>query len=158
MTKNEFIFSLNREYFIIKGIFAKIAPTQYAYRPTPKSRSIEELLKYLTMCGYASLMRVLKDEAETQKLKDTAPLADLAKFPQAIDAELARISERIKKISDKDWDSGRSAYMWGPETSLQAVIIESCLKNVVAYRMNFFLWAKEAGNHDLDRTVCWAHP
>jgi hypothetical protein len=158
MTKDELIFSLNREYFIIKGIFSKIAPPQYAYRPTPKSRSIEELLKYLTVCGYGSLVRILKDEPEMKRLKEAAPFTDLAKFPEAIDAELARISGRIRKIADKGWDSGRSNYPWGPETSLQAAIIETCLKNVIAYRMNFFLWAKEAGNHELDRNVCWAHP
>jgi hypothetical protein len=158
MDKNELIFSYKREYHIIKGIFAKISPAQYSYRPTPKSRSIDELLKYLTHCGYGSLINVLKDEAELKKHREAKAIEDLALFPDAIDTELARVGNRIRAIDEKAWDSGKSNYWWGPETSLQAAIVETSLKCVTAYRMNLFLWAKEAGNHDLDRTVCWAHP
>lgn len=158
MNKDELIFSYKREYFIIKGIFSKISATQYSYRPTPKSRSIEELLKYLTHCGYGSLLNALKDEAELKKHREGKAIEDLTLFPEAIDAELARISDRIHRIHAKDWESGKSNYWWGPETSLQAAIVETSLKCVTAYRMNLFLWAKEAGNHHLDRTVCWAHP
>jgi len=133
-------------------------PTQYEYRPTPKSRSISELLKYLTYCGYGSLIGVLKNDKEMESFKDGKVITELSLFPSAIDFEFNRIKTRIHSIDDNVWNSGRSNYWWGLETSLQAAIVETSIKCLTAYRMNLFLWAKEVGNHDLDRTVCWAHP
>ena len=51
LTKSELIASLQHEVRILLHLISKIEPTTLDYRPTPKQRSIFELLRYLSLMG-----------------------------------------------------------------------------------------------------------
>ena len=53
LTKPELIAALQNEVRILLHLAGKIDPAKLDYRPTPKQRSIVELLKYLSMMGPA---------------------------------------------------------------------------------------------------------
>ena len=159
MNKTDFLRSVEREYFILKLIFAQLAPTGLAFRPSANQRSIEELLRYLSWCGYESARKALagKDYAESEH-KKSAEIYPIEKFPERIDEQFTLIKQAIEQISDEDWRSRPSQHWGGQEASLQAALIETTLKWLTAYRMNLFLFAKAAGHPELDRKICWAIP
>jgi len=51
LTKAELIASLHGEVRILLHLISKVEPPMLDYRPTPKQRSMLELLQYLTLVG-----------------------------------------------------------------------------------------------------------
>lgn len=159
MSPAGFATSTGRELRIAGLIFAKLEARDFAYRPTPSSRSIEELLRYLSWCGLDGVLRVLQAEAyqESALCRSAATFA-LAEIPQRLDHQQAEIAAAIAAVPAERWATGRSRQRWGAPCSLMEALVEIPLKWLTAYRMNLFLWAKECGHHELDRTICWAPP
>jgi hypothetical protein len=159
MNKLEFLRSVEREYFIIKLIYEQLAPGDLAFRTTANQRSIEELLRYLSWCGYEAVRKALagKDYVES-KHKKAAETYPIDTFPGQVNEQFNLIIKAIGQISDEDWRNRPSQYWGGQEASLQAALVETTLKWLTAYRMNLFLFAKAAGHAELDRKICWAVP
>ena len=51
LTKSEFLSSLRNEVRILLHLASKVDNAMLDYRPTPKQRSLAELLSYLSMMG-----------------------------------------------------------------------------------------------------------
>src|SRR5713226_6303952 len=51
LTKDELISSLKREVRLLLHLASKVDPAKLDYRPTPKQRSVLELLQYMTIMG-----------------------------------------------------------------------------------------------------------
>src|SRR5690349_4739384 len=62
ITKDELISSLEHEVRILLHLISKIEPQMLDYRPTPKQRSLLELLQYLVVVGPVQL-RVIRSGA-----------------------------------------------------------------------------------------------
>src|SRR6476646_9783212 len=58
LTKDELISSLHNEVRILLHLISKVDPAKLDYRPTPKQRSMLELLQYLTIVGPIHLRAV----------------------------------------------------------------------------------------------------
>lgn len=159
MTKTEFLQSVEREYFIIKQIHSALKSGDLQFRPSEDQRSTEELLRYLSWCGYESVRKTLSGEEYVESThKQLAEEFPIEEFAGQIDEQLSLIKRAIERISDDDWQSQVSRYWWGQKGSLPAVLVETTLKWLTAYRMNLFLFAKAAGHLELDRKTCWTVP
>ena len=69
LTKSELIASLQNEVRILLHLAGKIDRSMLDYRPTPKQRSMIELLKYLTVMG-PSLVHAAKAGTFDEKYLD----------------------------------------------------------------------------------------
>ena len=79
--------------------------------------------------------------------------------PRDFDAAMARQEEALLAIiagfSDEDLLRGRTEMPWGAPCAKGEGLVNMALKVLVAYRMQLFLYAKQAGNHDLGPADCW---
>ncbi len=157
MNQAEFVRSVEREYFIVRRICDVLSPDDLAFRPSENQRSIEELLRYLSWCGYESVHQILAGENyEESQFKKTADEFLIEEFPARIGEQADLIRQAIEQLLGEDWQDRKAQYWWGQEGSLPAVLVETTLKWLTAYRMNLFLFAKAAGHSELDRKACWA--
>ena len=58
LTKNELVGKLQHEVRTLLHLASKVDPSMLDYRPTPKQRSLVELLQYLTIFGSIHLRTI----------------------------------------------------------------------------------------------------
>ena len=157
LTRPELIASLQHEVRILLHLAGKIDRANLDYRPTPKQRSILELLRYLSLMG-PSLVQVAKAgtfdptaftaamaEAEARDFDET--LAVIATHKEAYASLLADVS-----------DSGfrEEVEIFGNKTTRGAFIVNMVLCGCAAYRTQLFLYLKACGREELSTMNLWA--
>ena len=125
MNQAEFVRSVEREYFIVRRICDVLSPDDLAFRPSENQRSIEELLRYLSWCGYESVHQILAGENyEESQFKKTADEFLIEEFPARIGEQADLIRQAIEQLLGEDWQDRKAQYWWGQEGSLPAVLVD----------------------------------
>ena len=105
MTKPELVSALQNEVRILLHLASKIDRANLEYRPTPKQRSIVELLKYLSMMGPA-LVQAAKagafDGAAWTAAEQAAAAQSYDQTLAAIAAQPATYAALLADVSDDD--------------------------------------------------------
>jgi hypothetical protein len=65
LTKNELVGKLQHEVRTLLHLASKVDPSMLDYRPTPKQRSLLEVLQYLTIFGSIHLYESLSDDGQS---------------------------------------------------------------------------------------------
>ena len=156
ITREQLIASMRHEANVIKHLATKVPPSQLAWRPTPKQRSTLELLQYLTTCSIVPTKAMIAgnwDDAEDLEnaSRDVTP----ENFAAAMDGQMQAVEDAIRAIPETDLLTKPTTAPWGMPTVLGISLVDYCLKPLVAYRMQLFLYAKESGNADLGPANCW---
>jgi hypothetical protein len=156
LTKPELIGSLQNEVRILLHLASKIDRAKLDYRPSPKQRSILDLLRYLSIMG-PGLVRVAQvgtfdPEAWTASEK-AADKQDFDQTLAAIAAHPAVYAELLGKMSDADFRS--EIDMFGQKTSRGAFIVNLVLSGCAAYRTQLFLYLKACGRDELSTINLW---
>lgn len=158
LTRSELIASLQNEVRILLHLTTKIDRTMLDYRPSPKQRSMLELLRYLTVMG-PELVRAAKAgtfDADAWTAAEKA--ADAKDFDQAL-ADLAAQGERyatlIEGFSDAELREPVSVFGMGPSTSRGEFLVNTVLCGCAAYRTQVFLYLKACGRHELSTWNLW---
>ncbi|HET6990848.1 MAG TPA: hypothetical protein VFJ43_05965, partial [Bacteroidia bacterium] len=96
ISREDFLQSLLKETRVIRHLFEKIPTDAFDYRPSEKQRSMLELLRYLTVCGCAS-MHVITTGSDWKTWK---PYTDRSAEMQAKDflAAMDLQDEEMKKM------------------------------------------------------------
>ena len=157
LTKAELIGSLQNEVRILLHLAGKVDRARLDYRPTPKQRSILELLQYLTIMG-PNLVKAAKvgsfDPPAWTVAEKTAAGRN---FDQTL-AELASHSQAyatlLGDMSDADFRS--EIEMFGQKTSRGAFIVNLVLCGCAAYRTQLFVYLKACGREELSTMNLWA--
>jgi hypothetical protein len=76
-------------------------------------------------------------------------------FAAAMDRQMQAVEQAIRAIPDEDLLTKATTAPWGTPTVLGISLVDYCLKPLVAYRMQLFLYAKESGNAALGPANCW---
>jgi hypothetical protein len=157
LTKSELVASLQDEVRILVHLADKVDPATLDYRPTPKQRSMGELLQYLSMMGPA-LVRAAKagafDPAAWTVEEKAAQQRDVGRTRAAI---LAQSDEYALLLSDlSDADLRAEIEMFGTKTSRGSFLVNSVLCGCAAYRMQLFLYLKASGREELNTMNLWA--
>jgi hypothetical protein len=155
-TKAAFLKTVKLETKIIKHLASLVPANSYDYRPTPGQRSTLELLRYLTTCGATSAIYAAtgtwdhyeKMDAEAKQLQP----ADIAK---ALDKQARLIAKAVKPFSDAKMQKTKVKTWAGATITLGEGLIDMVLKQLVAYRMQLFLYAKASGASDLGTSDVW---
>lgn len=156
LSKEELILELRRETKIVKHLAGKLPPGTLEWRPTPGQRSTLELMRYLTTCANVPLHAAIRgnwDDAE--RLDRSSESVTPESFADAMDAQMASIESLLSGVTEAECAAREAELPWGEKVSLGRAIACMTLKPMVAYRMQFFLYAKQSGNADIGPANCW---
>ena len=156
ITKDQLLASMRHETKLMQHLATKVPPGTYGWRPTPGQRSTLELMQYLTTCGTIGVSYAVTGSWETaEKLEKDAAAVTPETFHAAMDAQMALLEELVRSVSDADLLTKDAKMPWGAPTKVGLGLIDMGLKPMAAYRMQFFLYAKQSGNADLTAANCW---
>lgn len=156
ITREQLLDSMRHEVKIIRHLATKVPPGTWDWRPTPGQRSMLELLQYLTCCGSIGTVFAATgtwDHAEA--IEKDAESVTPETFDAAMQKQMALLEEVIRSLPEADLLTRDAKLPWGAPTKLGLGLVDMGLKPLAAYRMQFFLYAKQAGNSALGPANCW---
>jgi len=156
LTKEELIASLQNEVRILLHLASKIDPAQIDYRPTPKQRSIIELLRYLSIMG-PNLVPAIKtgtfDGAAFGASAAAAEKMDLPTVLASIGTQSALYAETLGAFTEADFRG--EIEMFGRKSTRGSLIVNLVLCGFAAYRTQLFLYLKACGREELNTMNLW---
>jgi hypothetical protein len=156
ITKQQLIDSCLWEIRIIKHLATKIPPGGMHYRPSEHQRSMLDLMQYLTACAIVpGLAAVRGNWDHAEELEKSMGLVNQQNFERAMNEQGRQLKALINGVSSHDFAHKDTAMPWGTPCKLGQGLMDMCLKTLVAYRMQFFLYVKAAGRKDIGPAQCW---
>ncbi|MBI4231376.1 MAG: hypothetical protein HY608_11110 [Planctomycetes bacterium] len=163
ITRDELLASLEHETLLCKHLFSRLPDRALDYRPAPGMRTTLELLRYLSFAplGFAKVVAVSNaffggDWSGFHKEQKRTAAMPSEGFPAEMDRQMEGFRTLLKGIPEEKFVTQQLVPPWGTNRTLGALLIDLCLKTLVAYRMQLFLYAKQAGNSNLNTGDCWA--
>lgn len=146
-----------RECDICIHLHGKIPEGTFDYRPTRGQRTTLELLQYLSYCALAG-MRVTAEGSWDcwRELAEAASALSAEEFPAAMERQKQAVREYLDRLTQEEIETRMVETPVGEEMPLERALIELPLHWMVAYRMQLFLYAKQAGNEEIWTPNCWA--
>lgn len=160
LTKSELIESLQTEVRILLHLAGKIDRLKLDYRPTPKQRSMLELLQYMTLVGPIHLRGALASAFDLEGWQRTwntgeatAKELNLEEVKESIGRQPALYEELLGAASDADLRG--ELEMFGHKASRGEWLVRLVLNHYAAYRMQLFLYLKACGREELNTMNLW---
>lgn len=162
LTKDELIAALKGEIRVLLHLASKVEPGMLDYRPTPKQRSLLELLQYLTIMPGIHLRTVTSGVFSMDAWSNAwraeeavAKTRNLEQIKEAIGKQAALAAELVGSCSDADLLS--EMVMFGMmKANRGALLVRLVLCHYAAYRMQLFLYLKACGREELNTLNLWA--
>jgi hypothetical protein len=156
LTKSELVDALQNEVRILLHLVGKIDRTAIDYRPTPKQRSVLELLRYLSMMG-PTLIRMAKGKVDWAAWKAAVEAADARDFDQTVAAiaEQKRLYETLLMDMPDETLRAEIDNFDGSKTSRGVFIVKYVVCGHAAYRTQLFLYLKSCGCEELGTRNLW---
>ena len=161
ITKDELISTLEHEVQILLHLISKIEPRMLDYRPTPKQRSMLELLQYLVVVAPVQLRIIQSGKFEMDSFRQQwgaenakAKAMGLKEVTEAIAKQPEIIHEVVNSLSDADLREEME--MFGSRATRGAFLIRMPHSHYVAYRMQLFLYLKSCGRDEISTMDLWA--
>lgn len=160
LTKEELMGLLQHEVSILLHLLSKVDPRKLDYRPTPKQRSLLELLQYFTVFVPIHLrtihggffdMAVWSAAWRSEEL--VGAKRSLADIKDAIGKQPALFTEFVASLSDSELRA--EIEMFGSKASRGSWLVWMVLCHYVAYRMQLFLYLKSCGREELTTLNLW---
>lgn len=156
LSKAQFLGSVEQEINICKHLHGKLQDSHFEYRPAENMRSTLELLHYLCGCGFVPGQAVVNDDWEaTSGYFERLKSISAAEVPEYLDRQLTDIKTLLDGLSEEDLRDRQVKLPWGPKMALGQALVELTLKFLVAYRMQLYIYAKQAGLGELNTHNCW---
>jgi hypothetical protein len=161
LTKDELIAAIQKEVRILVHLISKVDPAKIDYRPSPKQRSVLELIQYLTVMAPAMTESIKSGEFTPEAMRaiwgprDTA--AKAMNWEQAV-AAIGRQSDEMTRTfaSWTDAEFRSEINMFGQNSTRGAAIVNMVLCGYAAYRTQLFLYLKAMGREELNTMNLWA--
>ena len=156
ITKQQLVDACRHETDIIKHIATKLPEGALDWRPTPGQRSTLELMQYLTVVSQIAAIHCVTgnwDHGPDLNAQSEQVTADT--FADAMGRQMARIEEVLADIDEGAAASTPAALPWGTPTTQSDLLLRTVFSSFVAYRMQFFLYAKQSGGAELGTYDCW---
>lgn len=156
LTKEELISSLQNEIRILLHLAGKVDRNKLDYRPTPKQRSILELLRYLTIMGPNLVPAIKTGTFDGAAFGAAQAAANVMNFDQALAAigkQSAFYAQELGSMADSDFRA--EIDLFGKKTSRGAHIVFVLLGGFAAYRTQLFLYLKACGRDELSTMNLW---
>jgi len=157
LTKSELIASLQNEVRILLHLAGKVDRGVLDYRPTPRQRSIMELLRYLSMMGPTVIEYTKAETPDPGLWTNAAKAADARNFEEtvaAIAAQKETYATLLGNMSDADFRAEVNDFTGG-KTTRGSLIVNLVLSGCAAYRTQLFCYLKACGREELGTTNLW---
>lgn len=145
LTKTELITALKHEVHVLGHLMSKIEPRMLEYRPSPKQRSLLELLQYLAIVGPIQMRTALSDTFVLDDYKRlwsegvmTSRTLDLDQLRAAISNLSGLFDETLTGTHDEKFREDFA--LFGRTVSRGSWLVTLTLNHYVAYRMQVFLY------------------
>ena len=156
ITKQQFIDSCLKEVRIYKHLYGKVLPGSLEFRPTEKQRTLKELLHFLMVSFSVEVQAIAAGKvADFQAANEEAATWPTENFPAKMDELAEQIKTLVGGLSDEQLAEEIDLFGRGTTQSRSAWLFELMLKNMVGYKMQLFLYIKQAGNHDIGTPDLW---
>ena len=154
-TREQFLNGIRHEVQVIKHLYTKVPKAKLDYRPSPKQRSLQEMIVHLPTNLAISKQVISGDwsdiQATMQKTREDAQ----KDFNATLDRELAAFVERVNKIPEADFQDKQVSLPTGMKIPLGDALLGFPYKFLTAYKMQFFLYLKACGREELNTLNCW---
>jgi len=161
LTKDELTASLENEVRILLHLISKVEPRMLDYRPTPKQRSMLELLQYLVIVCPVQLRIIQSGTFDIEAFRarwapeqQKAAAMGLEEAKAAIAKQPEVIRDVVNSLSDADLR--QEMEMFGTRATRGALLVNMVHSHYVAYRMQLFLYLKGCGLEELNTMDLWA--
>lgn len=161
ITKDELISLLEHEVRILLHLVSKVEPRMLDYRPTPKQRSMLELLQYLVIVAPVQLRIIQSGRFDMDSFRQqwttedaNAKAMGLKEVTEAIAKQPELIREVVNSLSDADLR--QEMEMFGIRATRGVFLIRMPESHYVAYRMQLFLYLKSCGVEEISTMDLWA--
>lgn len=157
LTREELVERLHHEIRILLHLISKVDPTNLDYRPTPRQRSLLELLQYFTAFVPIHLSTIhagILDLEAWRKEESVARKRNLAEIQQAISHQPELFTQLVVSLTEDDLRAEMEIF--GRTTSRGSWLVWMVLCHYVAYRMQLFLYLKACGRDELGTLDLWA--
>jgi hypothetical protein len=155
-TKDELKQAIAEEIRLARHLSSKLSDVDESYTPSPNMRTLRDLLGYLSVCALAPADALVKDD---WSVVPTWQARAKGVGKQGFDAAMARQGEEvaalIDAIPDKDYASRQVRLPWGESVRLDKGLYLCSVRFLVAYRMQLFLYLKQAGHDELGTANAW---
>jgi hypothetical protein len=161
LTKEEAIASLQNEVRLVLHLISKIEPNMLDYRPSPKQRSLLDLVRYFVVMAPVQLRFVVAGnftmETWVQAWRPEEAAAnkmDLDQAKAAIARQPALFAELLGSCPDADFR--KEIEMFGNKATRGMWVVRLPLTHYAAYRMQLFMYLKACGRDELNTMNLWA--
>lgn len=149
-----------KEIEICKRLYTKIPAHKMDFRPAPETRSVIELLQYLSFAGTAMLYFWLKEEdlnfsAFWGRLNTTAQQMKNEQFLPIMDDQIETVKNLFDQINEEELFQKDVTYPWGAKARLGEAIITTSVKWLAAYKLQLFLYLKQCTDQKLGTADAW---
>ena len=160
LTKQELISSLQHEVRVLLHLIGKIDRAKLDYRPTPKQRSILELLQYMAIMGPTQIAAAKAGVFTREAMMALWGPADAASkamnFEQAVAAIQKQSNEYAQLLAGwTDSDFRDEVDMFGNKRTRGSFLVNTVLGGHAAYRMQLFCYLKATGREELNTINLW---
>jgi hypothetical protein len=158
ISREQFLVSLQKECSIINHLYEKIPTGAFEYRPSEKQRSMIDLLRYLAVCGSAS-MHVMLNGSDWKLWKpytESSVAMEAKDFPMAMAHQFDEMSIMLTSIPEDDFLTKEVKHPTGELMPLGVGLMRMSYSWLVAYRMQLFLYLKQVGVMDIGTSNAWA--
>jgi hypothetical protein len=156
LTHAELAGALQHEVNVLQHLCTKIEPSMLSYRPTPKQRSMLELLQYLAVMGpvlvKSALSGAFKQEEWVARTKAAGEL-DFTQLVAALQAHGEEYRQLLNTASDQTFR--QEIEIFGRKTTAGAFIVALVLGGAAAYRTQLFCYLKSCGREELTTANLW---
>ena len=145
-----------KEIDICLHLFGQIPAGGMDYRPTPEQRSTLELLRYISVCAIGGSRAMADGTWEAWAgFAERADAMAPEDFPAAMATQREELSAFFAGITQEELETRMATTPMGTELTLERALVELPLAWMIGYRMQLFLYAKQAGNADIWTPDCW---
>ena len=130
LSRSELIASLQNEVRILLHLVGKVNPSNIDYRPTPKQRSVGELVQYLSFMGPTIVRYALAEPPEVAIWTEAEEAAKARNFDESV-AEIGRHSAEYEALLGDVSDAKFRAEFtdWeGKQTTVGAFLVNLVLQ------------------------------
>jgi hypothetical protein len=156
LTKEELVAALQNEVRILVHLAGKVDKANVDYRPTPKQRSILELLRYMTIMGPNLVTFIKTGTFDMAAWSQSDAASKGMNFDQAVAAIEKQSGEYARLLSGwTDADFRGEVDFFGAKASRGSHIVFLVVSGHAAYRTQLFLYLKACGHEELSTMNLW---
>ena len=155
LTRDQFLNSVRHEVAVIKHLYTKVPKDKLGYKPTPKQRSLQEVLNNLPCNLTIAKQLIQADWSDIQATLKQVQESAQKDFPATMDRELAAFVDRIEKVPEGDFQKRETVLPTGAKAKLGDALLNFPFKFLAGYKMQLFLYLKSCGRTELNTMNCW---